>query len=86
MRSRKKKKFLLIFFQLDARFKEFRLLSILSEHKKTITSISWHPNDPDLLASSGADLTIYVWKISQQRSIAFLHNGRIPLQYSGSLK
>ncbi|KAK7486957.1 hypothetical protein BaRGS_00021773 [Batillaria attramentaria] len=59
-------------YKLDRHFKEFRLMSIMSEHKKTITSISWHPSDPDILASSGMDLNIFVWKISQQRSIATL--------------
>ncbi|XP_076467583.1 LOW QUALITY PROTEIN: WD repeat-containing protein 17-like [Babylonia areolata] len=62
-------------YKLDRRFKEFRLLSIMSEHKKTITSISWHPSNPDLIASSGADLQIIVWSISQQRSLAVLQSG-----------
>ena len=61
--------------QLDSRFKEFRLVSIMSEHKKTITSISWHPSDPDIIASSGADLRIIVWRISQQRTVAILSAG-----------
>lgn len=65
----------LYFLQLDSRFKEFRLLSIMSEHKKTITSISWHPKDPDIIASSGADLHVFIWSISKQRSIAVLSSG-----------
>ena len=47
----------------------------MSEHKKTITSISWHPSNPDILASSGADLHVFIWQISQQRSIAILSAG-----------
>ncbi|XP_070198103.1 WD repeat-containing protein 17-like [Littorina saxatilis] len=62
-------------YKLDSRFKEFRLLSIMSEHKKTITSISWHPKDPDIIASSGADLHVFIWSISKQRSIAVLSSG-----------
>ena len=42
-------------FQYDREFKEFRLHSIMSEHKKTITAISWNPKDTDLLASASAD-------------------------------
>ena len=42
-------------FQYDAEFKEFRLHSIMSEHKKTITAISWNPKDPNLLATASAD-------------------------------
>ena len=41
--------------QYDREFKEFRLHSIMSEHKKTITAISWNPKDTDLLASASAD-------------------------------
>ncbi|KAL8558969.1 hypothetical protein ACOMHN_028281 [Nucella lapillus] len=59
-------------YKLDARFQEFCLLSIMSEHKKTITSISWHPRDPDLIASSAADLSVIVWSVSQQRALATL--------------
>ena len=41
--------------QYDVEFKEFRLHSIMSEHKKTITAITWNPKDTDLLASASAD-------------------------------
>lgn len=66
-----------MFLQLDPYFREFRLHSIMSEHKKTITSICWHPHDPDILSSSGADLKIFVWRVSQQRIVASLSGGMI---------
>ena len=48
----------------------------MSEHKKTITAISWHPRHSDLIASSGADNTIIVWNMNTERVIARLENIR----------
>ena len=42
----------------------------MSAHKKTITSISWHPRDTDVIASSSADREIVVWNIPEQKVIA----------------
>ena len=48
----------------------------MAQHKKTITCISWHPKNPDLLATSSTDSRIYVWSVSQQRVIATLENSK----------
>ena len=39
----------------------------MSEHKKTITAISWNPRNPDLFASSSADNHIIVWNVAEQQ-------------------
>ncbi len=41
--------------QYEDEYREFRLHSIMAEHKKTITAIAWNPSDGDLLASTSAD-------------------------------
>ena len=46
----------------------------MSEHKKTITAISWHPKNQDLLATGSMDNKIVVWNVSEQRVIACLGN------------
>ncbi|CAH1777058.1 unnamed protein product [Owenia fusiformis] len=56
-------------YQLDRKFNEFKLHSVMSEHKKTITAISWNPRNPDILASTGADNQVIVWNIPQQRAL-----------------
>lgn len=61
-------------YELDQQFNEFRLSAIMARHKKTITCISWHLKNPDLLATSSNDSQICVWSVSQQRVIATLEN------------
>lgn len=39
----------------------------MSEHKKTITSISWNPTNSDLLASSASDKEVIIWNVSLQK-------------------
>ena len=39
----------------------------MSEHKKTITSISWNPQNSDLLASSASDKEVIIWNVSLQK-------------------
>ncbi|XP_012945973.1 WD repeat-containing protein 17, partial [Aplysia californica] len=59
-------------YKMDRVHKEHRLISIMSEHKKTITSICWCPEKPNHLASSSADGLVIVWDITTQRPVAKL--------------
>jgi len=49
-------------------------MSIMSEHKKTITSLCWHPSENDILASSGADSRIIIWNTLEQKTVAVLES------------
>jgi WD40 repeat protein len=49
-------------------------LSILSEHKKTITSISWNPRNPDIFVSASHECKLIVWDISKERPVAIYEN------------
>lgn len=68
----------LLLFQLDPQFKEFRLSVILAQHRKTITCISWHPQNPDVLATSSSDCKIHIWSVSQERVIGTLESIKSP--------
>ncbi|GFS08157.1 WD repeat-containing protein 17, partial [Elysia marginata] len=57
-------------YELDQRNNEHRLLSILAEHKKTISTISWCPEKPDYLASASLDGLVLVWDIERQHIVA----------------
>lgn len=46
----------------------------MSEHKKTITAISWCPDNPDLFASASADNLLIVWNVAEQKAVARLDN------------
>ncbi|XP_052018180.1 WD repeat-containing protein 17 isoform X3 [Apodemus sylvaticus] len=59
-------------YQLDHRYNEFKLHAIMSEHKKTITAISWCPHNPDLFASSSTDNLVILWNVAEQKVIAKL--------------
>ncbi|GAB1293164.1 WD repeat domain 17 [Apodemus speciosus] len=61
-------------YQLDHRYNEFKLHAIMSEHKKTITAISWCPHNPDLFASSSTDNLVILWNVAEQKVIAKLDN------------
>ncbi|XP_068448227.1 WD repeat-containing protein 17 isoform X2 [Clinocottus analis] len=61
-------------YQLDQQYNEFKLRSIMSEHKKTITAISWCPDNPDLFASASADNLLIVWNVAEQKTVARLDN------------
>lgn len=61
-------------FQLDHQFNEFRLSAILAQHKKTITCISWHPKNPDILATASSDCKMFIWSVSQQKIISTLES------------
>ena len=50
----------------------------MSEHKKTITAISWNQKDIDLFTSAGADNHIYVWNVPEQRVLAKLDSLKSP--------
>ncbi|KAB1257536.1 WD repeat-containing protein 17 [Camelus dromedarius] len=61
-------------YQLDHRYNEFKLHSIMSEHKKTITAISWCPHNPDLFASGSTDNLVIIWNVAEQKVVAKLDN------------
>lgn len=45
----------------------------MAQHMKTITCISWHPKNPDILATASSD-KICIWSVSQQKTISILNN------------
>ncbi|XP_004406527.1 PREDICTED: WD repeat-containing protein 17 isoform X1 [Odobenus rosmarus divergens] len=61
-------------YQLDHRYNEFKLRAIMSEHKKTITAISWCPHNPDVFASGSTDNLVIIWNVAEQKVIAKLDN------------
>ncbi|XP_029356103.1 WD repeat-containing protein 17 [Echeneis naucrates] len=61
-------------YQLDQQYNQFKLRSIMSEHKKTITAISWCPDHPDLFASASAENLLIVWNVAEQKAVARLDN------------
>ncbi|XP_077574603.1 WD repeat-containing protein 17 isoform X1 [Stigmatopora nigra] len=73
-------------YQLDQQYNEFKLRCIMSEHKKTITAISWCPDNPDLFASASADNLLIVWNVAEQKAVARLDNTKgIPAAVSWCL-
>ncbi|XP_068869857.1 WD repeat-containing protein 17 isoform X5 [Aphelocoma coerulescens] len=70
-------------YQLDHRYNEFKLHAIMSEHKKTITAISWCPHNPDVFASASADSLVIIWNVNEQKVVAKLDNTKgIPASLS----
>lgn len=57
-------------YQYNSKFNEYKLESVMSEHRKTITTISWSPFDSDLFVSGSADPKICVWNIKKQKLVA----------------
>ena len=52
----------------------------MSEHKKTVTAICWHPKDSDQLATASADKEVIIWSVPEQVVIARLEKLRdIPI-------
>lgn len=68
---------LCIFLQLDQQFHEYKLISIMSEHKKTITSLCWHPSNNDILATAGADCRICIWNVTEEKTVAVLNSIKV---------
>jgi len=62
--------FWLSLLQWDAVSREYQLHSIQSEHKKTITAISWCPHDVDIIVSVGADLAVIIWNVAEQQVVS----------------
>lgn len=62
--------------QLDQQYNEFKLRSIMSEHKKTITAISWCPDNPDLIASASADNLLIVWNVAEKKAVARMDSAK----------
>nr|XP_056711232.1 WD repeat-containing protein 17 isoform X2 [Euleptes europaea] len=70
-------------YQLDHRYNEFKLWAIMSEHKKTITAISWCPHNHDLFASASADNLVIIWNVAEQKVVAKLDSTKgIPASLS----
>ncbi|XP_051992804.1 LOW QUALITY PROTEIN: WD repeat-containing protein 17-like [Xyrauchen texanus] len=70
-------------YQLDHRYNEFKLRAIMSEHKKTITAISWCPHNPEVFASASADNLLIIWNVAEQKAAACLDNTKgIPASLS----
>ncbi|XP_060102497.1 WD repeat-containing protein 17 isoform X5 [Heteronotia binoei] len=70
-------------YQLDHRYNEFKLWAIMSEHKKTITAISWCPHNHDVFASASADNLVIIWNVAEQKVVAKLDNTKgIPASLS----
>ncbi|XP_028833759.1 WD repeat-containing protein 17 isoform X3 [Denticeps clupeoides] len=70
-------------YQLDHRYNEFKLQAIMSEHKKTITAISWCPHNPEVFASASADNLLIIWNVAEQKTVARLDNTKgIPASLS----
>ncbi|TSX30740.1 WD repeat-containing protein 17 [Bagarius yarrelli] len=70
-------------YQLDHRYNEFKLRAIMSEHKKTITAISWCPHNPEVFASASADNLLIIWNVAEQKAVARLDNTKgIPASIS----
>uniref|UniRef100_A0A8C4TYD1 WD repeat domain 17 n=1 Tax=Falco tinnunculus TaxID=100819 RepID=A0A8C4TYD1_FALTI len=70
-------------YQLDHQYNEFKLRAIMSEHKKTITAISWCPHNPDTFASASADSLVIIWNVTEQKVVAKLDNTKgIPASLS----
>ncbi|XP_014871643.1 WD repeat-containing protein 17-like isoform X1 [Poecilia latipinna] len=70
-------------YQLDQQYNEFKLRSIMSEHKKTITAISWCPDNADLFASASADNLLIIWNVAEKKAAARLDNTKgVPVSVS----
>ncbi|XP_036619356.1 WD repeat-containing protein 17 isoform X4 [Trichosurus vulpecula] len=70
-------------YQLDHQYNEFKLHAIMSEHKKTITAISWCPHNPDIFVSGSADHLVIIWNVAEQKVVAKLDNTKgIPTSIS----
>ncbi|KAM6440167.1 WD repeat-containing protein 17 isoform 1-T4 [Liasis olivaceus] len=70
-------------YQLDHRYNEFKLWAIMSEHKKTITAISWCPHNHDLFASASAENLVVIWNVAEQKVAAKFDNTKgIPASLS----
>lgn len=57
----------------------------MSEHKKTITAISWCPGNPDLFASASADNLLIIWNVAEQKAVARLDNTKGYYDQGGSV-
>ena len=64
--------------QLDRKYNQFRLKSILSEHKKTISAIAWNPRNPNIFATASYENKIIVWDVNEQKPIATFDNLKNP--------
>ena len=54
------------------------MTSIMAEHKRTITSISWNPHNRDIFATASTECRIIVWNVVEQNIVAQLENIKSP--------
>ncbi|XP_076315846.1 WD repeat-containing protein 17-like [Tachypleus tridentatus] len=59
-------------YEMDRKQNTFCLQSIMSEHKKTITCLTWHQTNEDCLASASVDPKICIWNVAQHALLACL--------------
>ncbi|XP_022258467.1 WD repeat-containing protein 17-like, partial [Limulus polyphemus] len=59
-------------YEMDRKQNKFCLQSIMSEHKNTITCLTWHQTNEDCLASASADPQICIWNVAQHVLLACL--------------
>ncbi len=57
----------------------FKLHSIMCEHTKTITAITWHPSNSNIIASCSSEEYIVVWNIRERKVEAKLDSVRAPI-------
>lgn len=61
-------------YELNRKHNEYLLNSIVCNHSALITSITWHPHNQDLIATSSTSSEICIWNIKSQQKIAFIDN------------
>ena len=64
------KEFWSCLLQWDSVSREYQLHSIQSEHKKTVTAISWCPHDVDVIVSIGDDRAVIIWNVAEQQVVS----------------
>lgn len=57
---------------MDQKLHDFKLHSIMAEHKKTVSTISWSPHDKDLIATASITNRIIIWNVAEQKTVARL--------------
>uniref|UniRef100_A0A8C4Q4P6 Uncharacterized protein n=1 Tax=Eptatretus burgeri TaxID=7764 RepID=A0A8C4Q4P6_EPTBU len=57
---------------MDQHHYEFKLRAIMSEHKRTITAISWSPHCPEVFASASMDGLLIIWNVIERKVVSRL--------------
>ncbi|XP_065337368.1 WD repeat-containing protein 17-like isoform X2 [Cloeon dipterum] len=66
-------------YQRETGCREWTLRSILTEPRVSLTALSWHPTQEQLLASVTSDDRVCVWNVEQQRIVASVSTPSPPL-------